>query len=294
MNTGFLPVGFLAIDLAHHLNLPIVDPDSQITDTTGHKVYEPVNPTIPQQTATERQHPASGNALIGASGAILESTDAKVVVAANGGSDLIYVPDGNYGRISNLVKFLSRQDYVGGLFVDDTYGDFAGALPLSSINLFGTSRTPRPTIVVDFKTFYLNPANLLTAVQIADSGLQQGQGMHGSLGRDNTRNNMAAFGPDFKNFYADPSPVSNADIALTISHVLGLHLENKGGLRGRVLKEALRGGPESVEFEKSRLISNKKPDGASTVLLYQKAGKQTYFDEACLVSEDAHEANPCR
>src|SRR5258706_9077344 len=30
VNTGFLPIGFLAIDLAHHLGLPLFDPDSQI------------------------------------------------------------------------------------------------------------------------------------------------------------------------------------------------------------------------------------------------------------------------
>src|SRR6202040_316473 len=30
VNSGFLPPGFLAIDLAHHLNLPLFDPDSTI------------------------------------------------------------------------------------------------------------------------------------------------------------------------------------------------------------------------------------------------------------------------
>lgn len=63
--------------------------------------------------------------MIGASGAILEMTDPKVVLAANGGSDLIYVPDGNYDRIKQIVSFLTKQDYVG--------GEFAGALPVSSI-----------------------------------------------------------------------------------------------------------------------------------------------------------------
>ena len=93
VNAGFLPAGFLAIDLAHALDMPLFDPDSQIKDSTGQAVYEPVDPKIPQQTATTRQHPNSGNGLIGGSGHILNQTDAKVVVAANGGSDLIYVPD---------------------------------------------------------------------------------------------------------------------------------------------------------------------------------------------------------
>ena len=45
---------------------------------------------------------------------------------------------------------------------------------------------PRPAIVVSFKTFTLDPQEaasgdpLQNAVQIADTTLQQGQGMHGS------------------------------------------------------------------------------------------------------------------
>ena len=34
---------------------------------------------------------------------------------------------------------------------------------------------------------------------------------------------MAAIGPDFKTGFADPAPVSNADIAPTLAHILGLH-----------------------------------------------------------------------
>ena len=38
----------------------------------------------------------------------------------------------------------------------------------------------------------------MCAVEIADTGLQQGQGMHGSFSRADTMNFMAAIGPDFK------------------------------------------------------------------------------------------------
>ncbi len=293
VNTGFLPVGFLAIDIAHALNLPIFDPDNQISDAEGHKTYEPVDPTIPQQTATVRQHSGSGDALIGASGAILDSTDAKVVIAANGGSDLIYVPDSNYPRIQKIVNFLAKQDYVGGIFVDDQYGPMPGALPLSSIGLVGTARTPRPTIAVSFKTFYLSSHNLQSAVQIADSALQEGQGMHGSLGRDNTLNNMAAFGPDFKSYFYDVAPVSNADITMTMAHILGLNLRSNGGLRGRVIKEALKGGPAEIPHSHLQMVSDHGKNGGITVLDYQTIGDQKYFDQACLVEKEPTGFNPC-
>ena len=233
--------------------------------------------------ATTRQRPASGNGLIGGSGAILDRTDAKVVVAANGGSDLIYVPDHDVGRVRALVAFLSAQDYVGGLFVDSTYGEIPGALPLSAIGLEGEALTPRPAIAVNFRSFSLDPANpLQSAVQIADSTLQEGQGMHGSLGRDNTLNNMAAIGPDFKHGYADRAPVGNTDVARTIAHVLGLRLPSNGQLKGRVVHEALVGGPQEVEFEHHMVTSPAAPGSRrSTVLEYQTVGVHRYPDVAC-------------
>jgi hypothetical protein len=157
VNPGFLPPGFVAIDLAHALGLPLRDPDSLITDG-GTSVYEPVDPTIGQQAATVRQRPVAGNGLIGASGQILDNTDAKVIIAANGGSDLIYVPDHSYERVRQIVRFLATQDYVGGIFVDDSYGHIPGSLPLSSINLVGATSVPTPAIALNFKTFYLKPA----------------------------------------------------------------------------------------------------------------------------------------
>jgi len=284
VNPGFLPPGFVAIDIAHALNLPLYDPDSVITDGQGNRVYEPVDPTIGQQTSTERQHPASGNGLIGASGAILDSTDAKVVVAANGGSDLIYVPDHDAGRVQQIVSFLSTRDYVGTIFVDDGYGPIAGALPLSSINLVGNAQTPRPAIALNFKTFYLTPGDLQSAVQIADTGLQEGQGMHGSLGRDNTFNNMVAFGPDFKRGAVVRTPVSNADIAPTLAYILRVQLPSQGNLVGRVIHEAIKGEGRETSDDYFVAVSDKAGSGKSSVLFYQKAGDQLYLDEACFTS----------
>ena len=294
VNPGFLPPGFIAIDLAHALNLPLYDPDSIITDGLGNRTYEPVDPTIGQQSATVRQHPAAGDGLIGASGLILDSTDAKVVVAANGGSDLIYVPDHDASRVQQIVSFLSTRDYVGTIFVDDSYGSIPGALPLSSINLVGNAQTPRPAIALNFKTFYLSPGDLQSAVQIADTGLQEGQGMHGSLGRDNTFNNMAAYGPDFKKHAVVQTPISNADVAPTLAYILGLQLPAQGNLVGRVIHEAIKGEQRQVSKEYFVSVSDKAGSGKSSVLFYQKAGDQLYFDEACFTAAKIKSAHPIK
>ena len=74
--------------------------------------------------------------------------------------------------------------------------------------------TPQPSIVVNFRSFATGCAEPATCgVEIADTGLQQGQGMHGSFSRADTQNFMAAVGPDFKAGFVDPAPVSNADWA---------------------------------------------------------------------------------
>ncbi len=294
VNTGFLPVGFLAIDLAHQFNLPLYDPDTVLT-TNGVRTYAPVNPTIAQATATVLQHPAAGDGLIGGTGAILNRTDAKIVVAANGGSDLIYVPSHDTATVRAIVAFLAKQSYIGGIFVDDSYsGDIPGALPLSSIGLVGSAQTPRPAISVNFKDFYLDPTNLQTGIEIADSGLQEGQGMHGSLSRADTFNNIAAIGPDFKAGYVDPVPMSNADIAPTLASIMGIDLPFMGTLKGRIMREALKGATDIPQYTRDQHVSGDSA-GAVTVLRYQQVGDERYYDESCLVNVNtAASSNPCR
>jgi arylsulfatase A-like enzyme len=274
----WLPPGFLAIDLAHALNLPLFDPDIQL-DGGGTAHYEPVDPARPTDGQV-RQRPVLGDGLIGGTGTVQDHIDAKVIVTASGGCDLIYVADHDRALARQIVAFLMTQDYVGALFVDPAFGPVAGALPLSAIGLEGSTRMPRPSIVVSFKSFLQTPGELLSAVQVSDTPLQEGQGMHGGFGRDSTFNNMAALGPDFKRGYDDALPVSNADIAPTLAHILGLPLPPKGRLRGRVLAEALAGGPGFKPFLSRTLASTPTQSGLATILKIQEYDGRKYFDTA--------------
>jgi arylsulfatase A-like enzyme len=286
VDRGMLPAGFVAIDLAHALGLPLFDPDSQIT-VDGQRMYQPVDLALEQATAAARARPALGHGLLGGTGRIGTPTDAptdaKVVVAANGGSDLIYLPERDPALLERIVGFLGRQDYTGGLFVDDSYGDLPGALPLSAINLRGSAALPVPALVLGFRSFATEPGNrYMTAVEIADNNLRQGQGMHGSFSRADTFNFMAAAGPAFKQGFVDTAPVGNADIAITVAHVLGLDLPAKGSLIGRVLHEALAGGPDAPESTRLLRASARSAGSAfRTVLLLQRLGPHVYADEAC-------------
>jgi hypothetical protein len=52
-------------------------------------------------------------------------------------------------------------------------------------------------------------------------------------------------------------------------------------LLGRVLQEAVAGGPASIPSRRRVAISQMAGNGARTILMYQQAGKQVYFDQAC-------------
>ncbi|HSP50560.1 MAG TPA: alkaline phosphatase family protein [Pseudolabrys sp.] len=253
-----MPPGFLAIDLAKALGLPLFDPNAK---------NAAVAPTV---------HPSAGNGLIGK-----DPAKPDVVVAANGGSDLVYLPRRDRKIAARVVKALLEQDYVSGIFVDASLGRSPGTLPLATVNLSGgKARTLQPAIVVNFKSFATGCEQpVLCAVEVADTALRQGQGMHGSFSRADTMNFMAAVGPDFKTGFADEAPVSNADVGKTVAHILGLNVKAKGRLIGRVINEAMPVGRPPNAATRS-VSSQASANGLRTVLKYQSVGRTRYFDVA--------------
>ena len=282
---GTLPTGFLAIDLSIDLHLNLFDPGRRADGTRS--PYRRVRLTFDTW-----EHPATGNGLIGANVFKLDGSDATAIVAANGGSDLVYVPDSKQQTVERIVDLLLRYDYVGAVFVDDKFGNIPGTLPLSSIDLVGAAALPRPAIVVAFKVFYLDPDDLQTAVQISDTVLQKGQGIHGGLGRDSTYNNMAAIGPDFKQGFTDTAPASNADLAPTLARVMGIDLKPKGTLQGRVLQEALNNGPAAPMVKTERLFSS-VVNGRQTLVQYQELSRTRYIRAACVMTPETRAQAAC-
>ncbi len=254
---GFLPPGFLALDIASAMGDPSFDTgDGDAPIAAG-------------------QHPKAGSALIGKNPA-----HPDFIVAANAASDLVYVPSHDKKLVERAVAALVKEDYVSGLFVDDRFGKIPGTLPMSAVGLHGSAVTPVPAIVVNFRSYTSGcavPTNC--TVTIADAPQQQGQGQHGGFSRGETLNFMAAIGPDFKAGFVDPAPVSNADIGKTLAKVLGLKIAAKGKLQGRVIAEAMPGG--AVPKSSSGILRGPAAaNGIETILLYQEAAGTRYFDAA--------------
>jgi Type I phosphodiesterase / nucleotide pyrophosphatase len=285
-----LPAGFLALDVAAALRstdpqIRLFDPDDEnkLLDAAG-------------------SHPSKGNGLIGT-----DPRAPQVVVTAGGGTDLIYLPVfGPEGLLANqdkvsrreerrvqrlgaqIVQALLDKDYVSGIFVDDArLGKLAGTLTLRDIGLAGTAKTLRPAIVVNFRS-YLDKScdqseRLLCAVEISDTPLSAGGGMHGSFSRADTWNFMVARGPDFREHYRDDLPASNADIGATVERLLDLHLQGNGKITGRVLSEALRDQVLAESQPVASKLVESAPDakhGLKTVLREQVLGAHSYYDAA--------------
>jgi arylsulfatase A-like enzyme len=258
---GFLPAGFLAIDLSKALGMP---------------AFEPIG--LPM-AFDQGMAPKGGSALLGP-----DPAHPALQVVAGGGSDLIYAygPD-RRANVARAVAVLTQQDYTGAIFVDDALGPLPGTLPMSAIGLVGSARTPRPAIVVSFRSHLapgcVRPKPELCAVEVADSTLQQGQGIHGAFQRGDTHNFMAAVGPDFRKGFVDPTPVSNADWTPTLAKLIGVKLHPKGQLTGRVMSEALKNGKPVAST--ARIVRGAPAaNGFVTVLNLQEADGRPYYDAA--------------
>ena len=140
----FLPMGFLAIDLAKALDLPLFDPNDK------------------NARVADNAHPKAGNGLLGK-----DPAKPDLVVATNGGSDLIYLPNKDKKLAERTVKALLEQDYVSGIFVDDDLGRFPGTLPMSQLSLKGKAVTPHP---VDRRQFPFLHDRLRRADQLLGRG----------------------------------------------------------------------------------------------------------------------------
>ena len=256
---GLLPPGFLGIDMAKALGLKLFDASGS------------------EMRLDYKQFPRGGGSLLGD-----DPAHPRVVVAFNGGSDLIYLPGApDKALAARVVDFLTTEDYTGAIFMRDDLGRVPGSLPFSAVGLSGSALTPAPAIVVGFTNFGTGCADPeMCGGEIGDTELQQGQGMHGTFGRQDTHNFMAAIGPDFKAGFRDPAPVGNADLAVTAADLLGLDLHAKGKMTGRILAEALRdGGPPQVA-KAHVIVSEPADNGFTTTLDWQEADGHSYFDAA--------------
>jgi arylsulfatase A-like enzyme len=228
-----------------------------------------------------------------------------VVVAANAGSDYLFVPDGNMDTVKDAVVSLQSRLQFGAIFVSDRYGGIPGTLPMSLIKTESSTNGRAPDIIVSFSFDETVSVAGKSGVSYASSINRRGD--HGSFSPTDTHISLMASGPDFKSGLHDPLPTANVDIAPTVARILKFSMPNA---QGRVLEEALKGGPPITEYavanktHRSSIrtgLTVKLPsdlDGLSvdpkltrysvelqTKILSRGGASYTYFDQARAVRE---------
>jgi arylsulfatase A-like enzyme len=228
-----------------------------------------------------------------------------IVVAANAGSDYLFVPDGDAATVRAAVASLQSRMQFGAIFVSDRHGEIAGTLPMSLIKTEASANGRAPDIIVSFSYDENETIAGKSGVSYASSVNRRGD--HGSFSPTDVRISLMASGPDFKSGFDDPLPTANIDIAPTVARILGLSMPD---VQGRALEEALQGGPSVANYKvvATTRRSSTKPglkmklptdlDGAAidpslttyavelkTKILTHGGVSYTYFDQARAVRE---------
>ena len=186
-----------------------------------------------------------------------------LVVAVNGGSDYVYVPDHDPDVVRRAIRFLHGRSEVGALFVDERYGPSPGTLPLGAIRAQHATRSPDILLSYDYDENAV--VNGVPGIEYA--GILQGnayRGMHGSFSPRDVHNVLIAAGPHFRRGFRDTLPTGNVDLAPTVARILGLSLQPTDG---RPLLEAMAGGAAAGEYRVESAVL--QPDAPATGLTIQ-------------------------
>ena len=220
---------------------------------------------------------STSRGLIGIESLVKHECPVPVVLGTNGASVLFWVPDRNTGAVDQLAEWLMRQPWCGAITVPSAHGGIEGTLPARLVGQEG-ERSPDLTMSFTWDS-ELNAVGVPGLAHTA--GQPVGQGDHGSLSKHEMRNTLIAGGPSFKSGIHVDSPTGNVDLAPTALRVLGL----PGGesMDGRVLEEALAGGPDPDSVASStETFSAERELGHSRYrqeITITSVGKTTYVDQ---------------
>jgi len=160
----------------------------------------------------------------------------KDIVVAEGA---IHFRTPDPGRVAGLVAVLQRRPEVGAIFTRaNRHGDTEGTVPGTlSFDVARWNHARSGDILVSAN--WTDEAN---AAGIKGTTTQGGVAGHGTSSPFDIHNTLIAAGPDVKSGLVSEVPTCTIDLAPTICQLLGITPTTK--MDGRVMKEALKGGPD--------------------------------------------------
>ena len=180
-----------------------------------------------------------------------------------------------HGHDDRLAAWLMAQPWCGALLASETAGEIEGTLPMS---LSGGDGPRAPELAMSLG--WDSRSNGAGYAGFAHStGGAPGLGQHGSMSRHEMNNVLIARGPSFKRASRVKSPTGNVDVAPTVLRLLGHRVPDD--IDGRVLVEALVGGPESVEWDSETRTGERRLEAGMYCqhVRVSRVGTTTYLDE---------------
>lgn len=200
----------------------------------------------------------------------LKAAETSTGVVVTGGA--VYVAEGGSARIAAVAAALQGLDGVGPLFTGARGAPvLPGTLPLAAAGLDGELA---PDILSS--PAWDDAPNVHGYQGRTWSGPTTKAATHGSSSPWEVRNTLIAAGPDFKHGLISDVPAGNIDIAPTLIRLLGLGAA--ADLDGRVLEEALLGGPPPSSVAVARVTRSAKTERFRCTAQFATVGGTTYLD----------------
>ena len=206
-----------------------------------------------------------------------DSTD--VILASSGQAVALHVEGHDAARIARLARFVQAQDWGGVVFSAQTVD---GAFPLELINV--ANRDRGPDLLFTFPWTSRRSAFGVPGTDLANvsAGGSPYVSDHGSMSPWNVRNTFLAWGAGVKKGITAPAPAGNADVTPTVLALLGL--EGETGLDGRVVAEALQGGPDPEAVAVETRVHTAVAGGYRAALQISTVDGRRYVDKSWRVS----------
>jgi len=172
-----------------------------------------------------------------------DSGDDHVVIAENGGSVLLYLPDNSEELTGRLLDWLNAQEWVGAIATELTN---TGSKDYPAMREIGLEGPRSPDIAVAMRSTATElPAPL--ARSGATTGGKIGVGSHGGSSPAELHNTLIVSGPSFVSGLRSEMASGNIDVAPTILEIL--KLTQPDHFDGRVLHEALKSRDNEAKTE---------------------------------------------
>ena len=213
--------------------------------------------------------------------AALDSTD--VVLASSGQAVGLHVEDHDAARIAAIARFVQSREWGGVVFTagrgpGDGRGRVDGTFSLELIHVANSERGP--DLVLTFPwTSEPGPFGVRgTDLAYVSGGARLYPSDHGSMSPWNVRNTLLAWGSSFKKRTIVRAPAGNVDVTPTILALLGI--ADRDGLDGRVLTEALVGGPDEEQLSVKTEVYTLEAGAYRAALQISVAADRRYIDKS--------------